>query len=59
MFEGILGRDSLFWIVDEDLSQKVEELFVERSIGGNKFLRLSVFGVLMMGKFLHVNASSL
>lgn len=39
MFEGLLGRQPLFRVVDKDLLQKIEELFVECMILGNEFLK--------------------
>lgn len=38
VFEGILGCDTLFGVVDEYLAQEVEELFVEGGGGRNNIL---------------------
>lgn len=38
VLEGVLGRDALFGVVDEDFLQQVEELLVEGCIRGDDFL---------------------
>ena len=38
MFEGFLGRDAPFWIVDEDFGEEVEELAVEWGGGWDDIL---------------------
>lgn len=38
MLQGLLGRNSIFGIVDEDALQKIQEQTVEVGIGWDEFL---------------------
>lgn len=42
VLERLFGVDALFGVVDEDLAEEVQKLFVEGCIGGNEFLNKSV-----------------
>lgn len=41
VFQRLFGRDALFGVVDEDPSEEVEELSVERGAGIDEFLFVS------------------
>ncbi len=38
MLKSLLGRETLLWIIHEDVAEKVEELLVERGDRGNDLL---------------------
>lgn len=40
MLQGLLGRDTMGGVVDEDFLQEIPEIFQERGVVGNDILRI-------------------